>query len=112
MSWDRPFDQPVPLPSGPPARTLGDVINYIKTLPKSDRGALEWRVPIQTLSDAAEGRAPMLFAKLETLRAATRSSAASRFSEHTGYSAASCTDARPCVSFALGSGSMGSLPSI
>ena len=28
------------------------------------------------------------------------------------YSAASRADARPCVSFALGSGSMGSLPSI
>jgi hypothetical protein len=70
MSWDRPFDQPVPLPSGPPARTLGDVINYIKTLPKSDHDTLEWRVAIQTLTEAAEGRAPMLFAKLETLRAA------------------------------------------
>jgi hypothetical protein len=69
MSWDRPFDQPVPLPSGPPARTLGDVINYIKTLPKSDHNTLEWRVAMQTLTDAAEGRASMLFAKLETLRA-------------------------------------------
>jgi hypothetical protein len=71
MSWDRPFDQPVPLPSGPPARTLGDVANYIKTLPKSDHDTLDWRVAMQTLTDAAEGRAPMLFAKLETLRAAS-----------------------------------------
>ena len=29
MSWDRPFDQPVPLPEGPPAQTLRDAADYI-----------------------------------------------------------------------------------
>ena len=72
VSWDRPFDQPVPLPSGPPARTLRDAANYIKTLTSSERDTAEWRLAIQMLIDAAEDRGPMLFAKIGILRAAER----------------------------------------
>ena len=64
MSWDRPFDQPVRLPSGPPARTLRDAANYIKKLPKLEHDTLEWRLAVQMLIDAAEDRGPMLFAKM------------------------------------------------
>jgi hypothetical protein len=49
VSWDRPFDQPVPLPSGPSARTLRDAANYIKTLTSSERDTAEWRLAIQML---------------------------------------------------------------
>jgi hypothetical protein len=69
MSWDRPFDQPVPLPSGLPARTLRDAGNYIRTLTKSERDRPEWRLAIHMLIDAAEDRGPMLFAKMGILRA-------------------------------------------
>ena len=69
MSWERSFDQPVPLPSGPPARTLRDAANYIKKLPKSEHDTPEWRLAIQMLIDAAEDRGPMLFAKMGILRA-------------------------------------------
>jgi hypothetical protein len=72
MSWDRPFDQPVPLPSGPPARTLRDAANYIKTLPKPEHDTPEWRLAVQMLIDAAEDREPMLFAKMGILRAVER----------------------------------------
>jgi hypothetical protein len=72
MSWDRPFAQPVPLPSGPPARTLRDAANYIKTLPKSVRDSNEWRLAVQKLIDAAEDRGPMLFAKMGIVRAVER----------------------------------------
>ena len=72
MSWDRPFDQPVPLPSGPPARTLRDVANYIKTLPKLERETPEWRLAIQMLIDAAEDRGPMQFVKMGIHRAVER----------------------------------------
>jgi hypothetical protein len=72
MSWDRPFDQPVPLPSGPPARTLRDVANYIKALPKLERDTPEWRLAIQMLIDAAEDRGPMLFVKMGIHRAVER----------------------------------------
>ena len=69
MSWDRPFDQPVPLPSGPPARTLRDAANYIKMLPMPERETSEWRLAVQMLTDAAEDRGPMLFAKMGILGA-------------------------------------------
>jgi hypothetical protein len=72
VSWDRPFDQPVPLPSGAPARTLRDAANYIKKLPKSEHDRQEWRLAVQMLIDAAEDRGPMLFARLGLLRATNR----------------------------------------
>ena len=72
MSWERPFDQPVPLPSGPPARTLRDAANFIKQLPKAERETPEWRLAIQMLIDASEGCGPMLFARLGIERATFR----------------------------------------
>jgi hypothetical protein len=47
VTWERPFDQPVPLPNGPPARTLRDAANYIKKLPASERETPECRLAIQ-----------------------------------------------------------------
>ena len=72
MSWDRPFDQPVPLPSGPPARTLRDAANYIEKLPTSEHDAPEWQTAVQLLMDAAEDRGPMMFAKMGVLQAINR----------------------------------------
>jgi hypothetical protein len=69
VTWERPFDQPVPLPNGAPARTLRDAANYIRALPKSERETPECRLAIQMLIDAAEDRGPMLFAKVGTGRA-------------------------------------------
>jgi hypothetical protein len=72
MSWERPFDQPVPLPGQRPARTLRDAANYIRELPQSQRDTREWRLAIQMLIDAAEDRGPVLFAKMGMLRAMER----------------------------------------
>jgi hypothetical protein len=69
MSWDRPFDQPVPLPEGPPAQTLRDAADYIRKLPLQEREGQEWRLAIQMLIDAAEDRGPMLFARMGMVRA-------------------------------------------
>lgn len=69
MSWDRPFAQPVPLPKRPPARTLREAADYIRTLPQSERECQEWRLAIQMLIDAAEDRGPMLFARMGIVRA-------------------------------------------
>jgi len=69
VSRDRPFDQPVPLPNVPPARTLRDAGNHIRKLPESEHDMPEWRLAVQMLIDAAEDRGPMLFAKLGILRA-------------------------------------------
>jgi hypothetical protein len=69
VTWERPFDQPVPLPNSPPARTLRDAANYIRTLPEIERDTRECRLAIQMLIDAAEDRGPMLFAKVGIERA-------------------------------------------
>jgi len=69
MSWDRPFDQPVPLPEGPPAQTLRDAADYIRKLPLLERDGQEWRLAVQMLIDAAEDRGPMLFARMGMVRA-------------------------------------------
>jgi hypothetical protein len=72
VSWDRPFDQPVPLPSGAPARTLRDAANFIKKLPKAEHDSLEWRLAVHMLIEAAEDRGPMLLARMGILRATNR----------------------------------------
>jgi hypothetical protein len=72
VSWDRPFDQPVPLPSGAPARTLRDAANYVKKLPKSQHDSTEWQTAVQMLIEAAEDRGPMMFAKMGILQAINR----------------------------------------
>jgi hypothetical protein len=72
VSWERPFDQPVPLPGKRPARTLRDAGNYIRKLPKSERNTREWRLAIQMLIDAAEDQGPVLFAKMGMDRALDR----------------------------------------
>jgi hypothetical protein len=69
VTWERPFDQPVPLPNSPPARTLRDAAIYIRKLPASERDNPECRLAIQLLIDAAEDRGPMLFAKVGIERA-------------------------------------------
>jgi len=69
VSWDRPFDQPVPLPGERPARTLRDAGNYIRELPQAERDTPEWRLAVQMLIDAAEDRGPMLFARMGIVRA-------------------------------------------
>ena len=69
MSWDRPFDQPVPLPEGPPAQTLRDAADYVRKLPLLERDCQEWRLAVQMLIDAAEDRGPMLFARMGMVRA-------------------------------------------
>jgi hypothetical protein len=72
MSWDRPFGQPLPLPSGRSAMTLRDAGDYIRKLPELERDTPEWRLAIQMLIDAAEDRGPMLFAKIGMDRALNR----------------------------------------
>jgi hypothetical protein len=72
VSWDRPFDQPVPLPNCAPAKTLRDAADYIKKLPKSERDRREWRLAVHMLIDAAEDRGPMMFARMGILRASER----------------------------------------
>jgi hypothetical protein len=52
--WNRPFDDPIPLPHGSELVTLGDAADYIMKLPKAEQDLAEWQ--IRCLIGAAEGR--------------------------------------------------------
>jgi hypothetical protein len=69
MSSNRPFDQPVPLPSGPPARTLRAAADYIKKLPQAEHDSPDWQIAIGMLIEAAEDRGPMMSPKWRSIGA-------------------------------------------
>jgi hypothetical protein len=72
VSWDRPFDQPVPLPKGAPARTLRDAAAFIRKLPRSEQEVTEWQEAAKMLINAAENRGPTMFAKMAIRQAINR----------------------------------------
>jgi hypothetical protein len=64
-SWQRPFDDPIPLPRGRELLTLKDAANYIMKLPKAEQNIAEWQVATEALIMAAEGRWPVMHRLLE-----------------------------------------------
>jgi hypothetical protein len=43
--WQRPFDEPIPLPKGRQLVTLKDAARYIQKLPKAEQQIEEWQAP-------------------------------------------------------------------
>ena len=72
MAWSRPFDHPIVLPKGKTLVTLKDAAAYIMALPKSEQQAPEWQAATEALLMAAEGRGPLLHARIGMLRALNR----------------------------------------
>lgn len=68
MSWSRRFDDPVPLPNGRRLETLREAGSYIMALGK-DRDRPEWQAAAEALLMAAEGRGPVILARIGVLRA-------------------------------------------
>ena len=67
--WKRPFDDPVPLPSGKALRSLQDAADYILALPKAEQHSPRWQAAVEALLMAAEDRGPLLHARIAMLRA-------------------------------------------
>ncbi|MDR3489844.1 MAG: hypothetical protein P4M05_33805 [Bradyrhizobium sp.] len=70
--WSREFDDPIPLPRGRQLVTLRDAAGYIMKLPKAEQQAVEWQTATQALIVAAEGRRPLMHARIGVLRALNR----------------------------------------
>jgi hypothetical protein len=70
--WKRPFEDPIPLSRGRQLVTLKDAADYIMKLPKSEQNLAEWQVATEVLIMAAEGRGPLLHARVGVLRALNR----------------------------------------
>lgn len=64
MSWSDEFEDPI---YG--FRTLHDAANYIQKLPKAQQQLPHWQAAVEALIMAAEGRGPLLHARVGMLRA-------------------------------------------
>ena len=72
MSWKRRFEDPVQLPNGKQLRTLKDAGDYITKLPAGQHKHPKWQTATHVLIEAAEGRGPMMFARIGMLQAIQR----------------------------------------
>jgi hypothetical protein len=72
VDWSRQFEDPVPLPRGRQLITLKNAADYIMKLSKGDRDLPEWQAAGEALIMAAEGRGPLLHARVGMLRALNR----------------------------------------
>jgi hypothetical protein len=70
--WSRAFDDPITLPGGDQLFTLLDAGNYITSLPKAEQQLDEWHAAVEALMMAAEGRGPLMHARIGMLRALNR----------------------------------------
>jgi hypothetical protein len=67
--WSKLFEDPVPLPNGRQLVTLKDAADYITRLPKAEHESPQWQAAIEALIMAAEGRGPLMHARVGMLRA-------------------------------------------
>jgi hypothetical protein len=64
MPWTRKFDDPVP-----GIVSLRDAASYILKLPKAEQSMPHWQAAAEAVIMAAEGRGPLLHARIGMLRA-------------------------------------------
>jgi hypothetical protein len=64
LSWSTEFEHPVP-----GLATLRDAANYIQKLSKAEQQLPHWQAAVEALIMAAEGRGPLLHARVGMLRA-------------------------------------------
>ena len=70
--WSRPFEDPITLPDGRELFTLKNAADYIMKLPKAEQKHEKWETAIACLIMAAEGRGPMMHARVGVLKALNR----------------------------------------
>src|SRR6266478_5714673 len=70
--WQRPFDDPIPLPRGRYLVTLEEAGNYITRLPKAKHKAAEWQAAMEALILVASSGGPTMFAQIGVMRALNR----------------------------------------
>jgi hypothetical protein len=72
QGWKRPFDDPMPLPRGRQLATLEEAADYILKLPQAEQKLEVWQTATEALIMAAEGRGPLMHARIGMLRALNR----------------------------------------
>ena len=61
--WNRPFDEPIPLPRGRQLVTLEDAGNYIQKLPKAEQDLEEWQAAVEAMLLVVELNGPTMMAR-------------------------------------------------
>jgi hypothetical protein len=64
LSWSTKFEDPIP-----GMATMQDAADYILKLPKAKQKLPHWQAAVEALIMAAEGRGPLLHARVGMLRA-------------------------------------------
>jgi hypothetical protein len=72
MPWSTLFEDPIVLPDGKQLLTLQQAADYILKLPKGEQKLPAWQAATEALIMAAEGRGPMLHARVGMLRGLNR----------------------------------------
>jgi hypothetical protein len=62
--WNRPFDDPIPLPRGRQLVTLQDAGTYITKLPEPEHAAAAWQAAMEALILVATLGGPTMFARI------------------------------------------------
>jgi hypothetical protein len=70
--WSRPFEDPIVLPDGRELLTLKNAADYIMKLPKAEQKHEKWQTAAEVLIMAAEGRGPLMHARIGVLQALNR----------------------------------------
>lgn len=69
MLWTARFDEPIRLGTGKALRTLRDAADHITALPRQMAELEHWQDAIACLIAAAEGKGPIMMARIGVLRA-------------------------------------------
>ncbi len=69
QGWERPFDDPIPLPRGRQLVTLKDAATYIQKLPEAEQQLAEWQAAIEALLLVVELNGPTMMARIGVMRA-------------------------------------------
>jgi hypothetical protein len=69
VTWSRAFDDPIPLPDGGELQSLRQAADHVLSLPAKASKTAHWQLAMHCLIEAAEGREPLLHARIGMLRA-------------------------------------------
>jgi hypothetical protein len=72
QGWSKPFEDPILLPNGRELLTLKNAADYIMKLPKTEQTHEKWQTAVEVLIMAAEGRGPLMRARIGVLQALHR----------------------------------------
>ncbi len=69
MSWERCFNEPILLPNGSKLATLQDARDFITAFPQSEHNSKEWLEAMHFLTEAADHKGALTFARIGVFRA-------------------------------------------